>query len=215
MCIETDIIPHASFILGLPGETLQTLQETITFAEKLHECGVQHGFHLLAPFPGTAVYDAIDRYDLTLLSQDWKMYHANRAIVETATVSRQVLDAIAAEWEAEFNQYLAQIDQERRIGKADPEALEQLENLERIVLLYELMMQDALQKHGVYPVRHAPDLGWEEHIAHLAQRISADGVHTSAQLEQALVHAHTHGGLNYRYRGDTIRWEWVDFLAPN
>ena len=215
MCIETGIIPHASFILGLPGETPQTLQATVTFAEKLHARGVQHGFHLLAPFPGTAVYDAIDRYDLTLLSNDWKMYHANCAIVETAAVPRQVLDAIAAKWEDEFNQYLAKIDQERRAGKADPAAVEQLENLERIVLLYELMMQDALHKHGVYPARHEPGMGFEEHIALLAQRLSVDSAHTSAQLEQALVHAHTHGGLNYRHRGDTIHWEWVDFLTPN
>ncbi|MFH2132676.1 MAG: radical SAM protein, partial [bacterium] len=57
MCIKAGIDPHVSFILGLPGETPETLKETQAFGEVLHELGGSYGFHLLAPFPGTAICD--------------------------------------------------------------------------------------------------------------------------------------------------------------
>jgi radical SAM superfamily enzyme YgiQ (UPF0313 family) len=44
----------ASFIIGLPGETAETLRETFEFAESLRqEFGSLYGFHVLAPFPTT------------------------------------------------------------------------------------------------------------------------------------------------------------------
>ncbi len=39
MCVEVGIEPHVSFILGLPGETPETLSETQAFGETLHEIG--------------------------------------------------------------------------------------------------------------------------------------------------------------------------------
>ena len=55
MCRRTGVTPHASFILGLPGETPQTIRETMDFGEQLKELGLSYGFHLLAPFPGTEI----------------------------------------------------------------------------------------------------------------------------------------------------------------
>ena len=48
------------FILGLPGETEQTLRETINFAKNLDLDTA--GFNSLIPFPGTEVYQNINRY---------------------------------------------------------------------------------------------------------------------------------------------------------
>jgi len=53
MCSDAGITPHASFILGLPGETPQTLKETNDFGKRLKDRGALCGFHILAPFPGT------------------------------------------------------------------------------------------------------------------------------------------------------------------
>mgnify|MGYP002066185938 CR=1 FL=1 len=52
MCRAAGIAPHASFILGLPGETPETLADTMAFGEQLAKEGLCYGFHLLAPFPG-------------------------------------------------------------------------------------------------------------------------------------------------------------------
>jgi anaerobic magnesium-protoporphyrin IX monomethyl ester cyclase len=93
LCRDCGIDPHASFILGLPGETETTLAQTLAFGEHLKAMGVSHGFHILAPFPGTDVRERVDEYDLQILSDDWRQYHANRAIIRTAGVSPETMDA--------------------------------------------------------------------------------------------------------------------------
>ncbi len=45
---------HGTFILGLPGETRETIQETIAFARELDPDTIQ--VSLAAPYPGTALY---------------------------------------------------------------------------------------------------------------------------------------------------------------
>jgi len=45
----------ASYIIGLPGDTHETIQETIDFAFELD--ADQSKFMILAPFPGTRIYD--------------------------------------------------------------------------------------------------------------------------------------------------------------
>ncbi len=93
MCVDADVEPHVSFILGLPGESPETLNETKAFCKEIEDLGACYGFHLLAPFPGTAVRDNNSEYDLTILTEDWKQYHANRAIVETKQIKKDVLNA--------------------------------------------------------------------------------------------------------------------------
>ncbi|NJO89126.1 MAG: radical SAM protein [Chloroflexia bacterium] len=48
------------FIFGIPGETFQDGLETIEFACKIKPFTVN--FHTLTPFPGTELYDNIDKY---------------------------------------------------------------------------------------------------------------------------------------------------------
>src|SRR5881296_3187679 len=51
---------HGTFILGLPGETRQTIEETVRFACEVDPDTIQ--VSLAAPYPGTALYrQAVDR----------------------------------------------------------------------------------------------------------------------------------------------------------
>jgi hopanoid biosynthesis associated radical SAM protein HpnJ len=54
-CHELGITIHGTFILGLPGETAETIQETIRFAIETNPHTVQ--VSLAAPYPGTFLYD--------------------------------------------------------------------------------------------------------------------------------------------------------------
>jgi hopanoid biosynthesis associated radical SAM protein HpnJ len=54
-CHELGIAIHGTFILGLPGETAETIQETIRFAIETNPHTVQ--VSLAAPYPGTFLYD--------------------------------------------------------------------------------------------------------------------------------------------------------------
>ena len=94
MCKQAGVAPYASFILGLPGETEESIQETFAFGETLKNMGLMYGFHLLAPFPGTAVREQHEDYGIRILSTDWSDYHANRAIVETPGVSQARLNEL-------------------------------------------------------------------------------------------------------------------------
>jgi radical SAM superfamily enzyme YgiQ (UPF0313 family) len=50
---------HGTFILGLPGETRETIQETIRFAREVDPDTIQ--VSLAAPYPGTALYEEARR----------------------------------------------------------------------------------------------------------------------------------------------------------
>jgi hopanoid biosynthesis associated radical SAM protein HpnJ len=53
-CHELGIIVHGTFILGLPGETRETIQETLEFAKQVNPRTLQ--VSLAAPYPGTFLY---------------------------------------------------------------------------------------------------------------------------------------------------------------
>jgi hopanoid biosynthesis associated radical SAM protein HpnJ len=54
-CHELGIRIHGTFILGLPGETLETMRETREFAKRINPHTVQ--ISLAAPYPGTFLYN--------------------------------------------------------------------------------------------------------------------------------------------------------------
>jgi radical SAM superfamily enzyme YgiQ (UPF0313 family) len=54
-CHELGIAIHGTFILGLPGETKETIEETIRFATEINPHTIQ--VSLAAPYPGTFLYD--------------------------------------------------------------------------------------------------------------------------------------------------------------
>jgi hopanoid biosynthesis associated radical SAM protein HpnJ len=53
-CHELGIVIHGTFILGLPGETKETIQETIKFATEINPHTIQ--VSLAAPYPGTFLF---------------------------------------------------------------------------------------------------------------------------------------------------------------
>src|SRR6195256_4353582 len=53
-CHDLGIVVHGTFILGLPGETRETIQETLAFAKEVNPHTIQ--VSLAAPYPGTFLY---------------------------------------------------------------------------------------------------------------------------------------------------------------
>jgi radical SAM superfamily enzyme YgiQ (UPF0313 family) len=54
-CHELGIAIHGTFILGLPGETPETIQQTVKWAAKINPHTIQ--VSLAAPYPGTFLYE--------------------------------------------------------------------------------------------------------------------------------------------------------------
>jgi hopanoid biosynthesis associated radical SAM protein HpnJ len=56
-CHEIGILIHGTFILGLPGETRETIEQTIRFAQEMTPETLQ--VSLASPYPGTGFYDFV------------------------------------------------------------------------------------------------------------------------------------------------------------
>ncbi|HXG48408.1 MAG TPA: hopanoid biosynthesis associated radical SAM protein HpnJ [Methylomirabilota bacterium] len=59
-CHRAGIIIHGTFILGLPVETRETIEQTIRFAEELDVFSIQ--VSLAAPYPGTELFEQARTY---------------------------------------------------------------------------------------------------------------------------------------------------------
>ena len=212
MCVDVGIDPHCSFILGLPGETQETLAETLAFCEKIQSMGASYGFHLLAPFPGTAVREQLESFDLKILSDDWSDYHANRAIVETSSVSAAELNAMVDDWnrkiEEVFSGSVQDMTEEQRAEFAEGAA-----NLQRILFYHELMMRTALESLGSWPADEGDDLSDDATLRVLAARISNDSEKTEEDAYQILSVAHAQQHLLRTDADGLVRWEWNDRLV--
>lgn len=54
-CHKASVVIHGTFILGLPVETKETIEQTIRFAQELDVFSLQ--VSLAAPYPGTELYE--------------------------------------------------------------------------------------------------------------------------------------------------------------
>jgi radical SAM superfamily enzyme YgiQ (UPF0313 family) len=68
---EVDLETIAFMIIGLPGETRETMQRTIDFAIELDP--LIANFSMMTPYPGTKVYEIVKRQG-RLLIDDWEDY---------------------------------------------------------------------------------------------------------------------------------------------
>jgi radical SAM superfamily enzyme YgiQ (UPF0313 family) len=209
MCAEAKIEPHVSFILGLPGESPDTLKETQEFGKVIDGLGACYGFHLLAPFPGTAVRDNNSDYDLNILTEDWKQYHANRAIVETSGVTKEMLDAIAEEWDYETHKKLGEIKDRMDKGVASDEEAWQVVNLERFLFIYKMMTDDVLENNKTSINGTKLDSSTSA-LKGLAEKIHEPMGKTEEETLTILKYAYDRGSIEYTGKNSEIEWKWQD-----
>jgi radical SAM superfamily enzyme YgiQ (UPF0313 family) len=211
MCKRAAILPFASFILGLPGETPETIKETMEFGNQLKKQGLSFGFHLLAPFPGSEVRELSQQYGIKILTNDWSQYHANRAIVETPAVTRHKLDDVVVKWEAEYDDYLSDIQVRMAKKDATKDEICEIENLERIVLVYDLMMKGMIEENGSQCYRGSPVTD-EALLTLLSKRICQTTDYDTQRMYDTLSNAVWQGNLNHVDKNGQIKWQWVDYL---
>ncbi len=162
-------------------------------------------------FPGTEVREHLDRYDLKLLTGDWRQYHANRAIVETSTVDRGMLDDVVIGCEENFKAWLGMIGREYAQGKVSEKEAWPLIRLEHTVRIWDLMRAEILEREGAWDTRDR-ERPPAEALAELAARVAPEAGHPREKLLETLAFAHARGDLRCRREGDRLAWEWVDYL---
>ncbi len=115
LCQETGVDPMMSFILGLPGETPETARKTMEFARTL---GKNYGFHVLSPFPGTEVREKAGEYGMRVLTDDWDLYDANHAVIDTGSIDPQEVERMANKFNDDIVAYINEIEPRNSRGEA-------------------------------------------------------------------------------------------------
>jgi anaerobic magnesium-protoporphyrin IX monomethyl ester cyclase len=145
MCKQAGMLAHASFMVGLPGETKETLKQAADFAESLK---ILFGYHYLAPFPGTTLCEKVKEYDLEILTKDWAKYDANDAIVKTSSLQPQDMrDFVALYNEVIEGQWQDVMDGYKK-GKNTPLDDMRVEGHWRMNLTFKILKEDLIEKIG-------------------------------------------------------------------
>lgn len=195
---EAGIRPLASFIIGLPGETKETLHQTVDFAKEL---GTDYGFHLLAPFPGTEVRDKANEYGIRILTDDWLKYDANQAIVKTDGVTAQDLNEVDREyWETIDNWYREQEELESE-GKLSEVGLEQMRIKRHGEIVSNLVQRDIIENLG--RIKAEGDV-----IEELATRLSNEIPYPFTYVRKEIGDMVREGLLKYEICDGGAVWRW-------
>ncbi|MEM3736807.1 MAG: radical SAM protein [Candidatus Bathyarchaeia archaeon] len=85
---ELGIKTVASFVIGMPGETKEEIEQTIRFAKKLDPDYAQ--FSVATPYPGTELYEMAKEQGL-LLTENWSRYTVIKPVLATREFTEEEL----------------------------------------------------------------------------------------------------------------------------
>lgn len=91
-CKEIGLWAHATYMIGLPGDTREDATKTLDFAIKLDTDSAQ--FSIATPFPGTPFFE-MAKENGWLATYDWTMYDgANYAVVNYPWLAREEIEQL-------------------------------------------------------------------------------------------------------------------------
>ena len=86
---EVGIKTQAFFLFGMPGETQETIRESIEFAKEINASSTQ--FAIAIPHPGTVLFEEC-KTNGWLTSEDWADFTAETALIETPWLTAQEVE---------------------------------------------------------------------------------------------------------------------------
>lgn len=145
LCNEVGISPMASYILGLPGESSETIKQTMEFAKSLTP---NYGYHILAPFPGTEVREKKEEYGIRILTDDWDQYDANRSVSDTGLVPHTVIDEIVDSFNGGIKRYIQSAIKRKQSGESlslNDETM--IRNISSFFVVKDLIMMELVESY--------------------------------------------------------------------
>ena len=88
----------------------------------------------------------------------------------------------------------------------------QVNNLERIVLVYDLMMKNVIEQKGSWPHDGQP-FSTEKNLKVLVDKISSELDTAPRLIRDTLNHALHQGDIICREADGMVRWHWVDYIC--
>jgi radical SAM superfamily enzyme YgiQ (UPF0313 family) len=200
MAQDAGICALASFIVGLPGETEETLRKTVEFAEELkHEFGSLYGFHILSPFPGTEVREKAAEYGLEILNSDWTQYDANHVVSRTPGASPEAIQAVSDAYEDTIERYVQYQDHLFATDQLAGYERKTYLRRKRQTLLWKLLLDDVVESLPAFATQPVAQLK-----AHVAEIAAAPAEFVDAEIDRvlalgALVQDATPEGARFRW----------------
>lgn len=146
MCSDAGISPMTSYILGLPGETHETVRETMEFAKALSP---SYGYHILAPFPGTEVREKAAEFGMRILTSDWDLYDANRSVAESVTMPADKVDRVVNEFNGGIRRYVDRvIDKYEKGDDLAPDERSMINNIRSLDFASNMIYKNFLDEFG-------------------------------------------------------------------
>ena len=138
----------ASFVLGLPGETPQTLRQTLTFAESL---GVPYTLNLLTPYVGTEIRERPAQWGLQILSSDWNLYGQGHPLTATPALKPWHLSRAVNNYRRGVGQYLQDLLEAEGRGRLGKKHKDELHRYRHWNFLRRLIGEEILERLGTLP----------------------------------------------------------------
>ena len=205
---EVGISPFGSFILGLPGETRETMEETLSFAQSL---GIPYGFHLLSPFPGTRIREKAAAYGIKILTDDWSLYDADHAVTETEALPAVEVEGFAKSFFQNLGAEIENMKKATLAGTYWGPYREEMEKRLEVDFAWKLLSEDLLEEKGEISKPEALGPGRrEDPFAPLVQRIAAAVGMPRAFAESKLRKFSDRGLITWEETTHSFRWRWKD-----
>ena len=145
-CKKAGVIAHASFLAGLPGESIETLTDSDRFSKELD---ILYGYHFLAPFPGTTVREKIDEYDLEILSDNWDLYDADHVIVKTSHLEPDAIKDFVDQATIKVKTEWAELEKRFKEKTLNDAEYMQVGGFHRMEMIYKILSEDLVEEHGL------------------------------------------------------------------
>lgn len=212
MTEEAGIHVISSYILGLPGETPETLKQTLDFASELD---TEYTIHVLAPLPGTELYDESDEYGIRILTDDWEKFNANAPITETVSEQGKT-GAEEIGWAiGEYIEICKTAEKEimKRAEEGDESSIRALRLWETLDFVTKLIKGDMIRKKGKIELDGINNPSLETCIEGLESKISGAFDDSPYPVTRELRKLVNEGNLAYDVEGTEdkkiVTWRWT------
>ncbi len=209
--VGLDVI--TSYILGLPGEKEETLQQTLDFAEKLD---TDYTVHILAPLPGTPLYENREEYGVRLLSEDWEKINADEPVTETITEDEVVGPE---EINSAMEEYIRRSDESREESRkeaeaGDEESMKEVEKWNTLEFLTPVLQNDLIEKKGKIEIEQDFVTDLEKSVELMKERLSPEFENPPFSTDYELKKQVEEGNLTTEIVNENgerfLVWKWTE-----
>lgn len=199
ICKEAGIIAHASFMAGLPGESLESLQDSERFSKELD---ILYGYHFLAPFPGTTVRERAEDYDIEILSDDWDLYDADHVIVRTSHLEPQEIKDFVDKAISKIKTDWDELDSRFKNKTVKENEYLQIAGYYRMVMIYKVLSEDLIEENAFQAGNYDQALtGLAQNIS---EKVGLEMDFTRSQLKDLIEKTH----IRFEDNEGRIRFFW-------